>query len=76
MARTMIDLDDEMVAQAKEIYGTKTKAAAVRSRWRTPSSVAFGSSSSTLSNQASSTSVRSSRRRRCPTSPRTRRLPE
>ena len=30
MARTMIDLDDEMVAQAKEIYGTKTKAAAVR----------------------------------------------
>jgi Arc/MetJ family transcription regulator len=26
----MIDLDDEMVAQAKEIYGTKTKAAAVR----------------------------------------------
>jgi len=30
MTRTMIDLDDEMVAQAKEIYGTKTKAAAVR----------------------------------------------
>ncbi|GHH40266.1 type II toxin-antitoxin system VapB family antitoxin [Streptomyces candidus] len=30
MSRTMIDLDDEMVAQAKEIYGTKTKAAAVR----------------------------------------------
>ncbi|MEV8021180.1 type II toxin-antitoxin system VapB family antitoxin [Streptomyces sp. NPDC054871] len=30
MARTMIDLDDEMVTQAKEIYGTKTKAAAVR----------------------------------------------
>jgi Arc/MetJ family transcription regulator len=30
MARTMIDLDDEMVEQAKEIYGTKTKAAAVR----------------------------------------------
>ncbi|QES52513.1 antitoxin [Streptomyces venezuelae] len=30
MARTMIDLDDEMVEQAKAIYGTKTKAAAVR----------------------------------------------
>jgi Arc/MetJ family transcription regulator len=30
MARTMIDLDDAMVSQAKEIYGTKTKAAAVR----------------------------------------------
>ncbi|MER7759111.1 type II toxin-antitoxin system VapB family antitoxin [Streptomyces sp. NPDC097619] len=30
MARTMIDLDDEMVERAKEIYGTKTKAAAVR----------------------------------------------
>jgi Arc/MetJ family transcription regulator len=26
----MIDLDDEMVERAKEIYGTKTKAAAVR----------------------------------------------
>lgn len=30
MARTMIDLDDAMVEQAKEIYGTTTKAAAVR----------------------------------------------
>jgi Arc/MetJ family transcription regulator len=30
MARTMIDLDDEMVERAKEIYGTRTKAAAVR----------------------------------------------
>jgi Arc/MetJ family transcription regulator len=26
----MINLDDEMVERAKEIYGTKTKAAAVR----------------------------------------------
>ncbi|MFJ3927816.1 type II toxin-antitoxin system VapB family antitoxin [Streptomyces sp. NPDC090022] len=30
MTRTMIDLDDEMVEQARAIYGTKTKAAAVR----------------------------------------------
>ena len=30
MARTVIDLDDEMVAEAMRIYGTKTKAKAVR----------------------------------------------
>jgi Arc/MetJ family transcription regulator len=30
VARTVIDLDDEMVAEAMRIYGTKTKAKAVR----------------------------------------------
>ncbi|RSS75600.1 type II toxin-antitoxin system VapB family antitoxin [Streptomyces sp. WAC06614] len=30
MARMMVELDDEMVAQAKIIYGKKTKAGAVR----------------------------------------------
>ncbi|MFJ2767491.1 type II toxin-antitoxin system VapB family antitoxin [Streptomyces sp. NPDC087300] len=30
MARTVIDLDDDMVAAAMRIYGTKTKAKAVR----------------------------------------------
>lgn len=30
MSRTVIDLDDEIVEQAMHIYGTTTKAAAVR----------------------------------------------
>jgi Arc/MetJ family transcription regulator len=30
MARTVIDLDDEIVEQAMRVYGMKTKAAAVR----------------------------------------------
>lgn len=30
MSRTVIDLDDEVVEQAMRLYGTKTKAAAVR----------------------------------------------
>ncbi|NUU20294.1 MAG: type II toxin-antitoxin system VapB family antitoxin [Streptomycetaceae bacterium] len=30
MTRTVIDLDDEIVAAAMRLYGTKTKAAAVR----------------------------------------------
>jgi Arc/MetJ family transcription regulator len=30
MARTVIDLDDDIVEQAMRLYGTKTKAAAVR----------------------------------------------
>jgi Arc/MetJ family transcription regulator len=30
MARTVIDLDDDMVAEAMRIYGTRTKAKAVR----------------------------------------------
>ncbi|GAA4973270.1 hypothetical protein GCM10023205_44660 [Yinghuangia aomiensis] len=30
MSRTVIDLDDEIVAAAMRLYGTKTKAAAVR----------------------------------------------
>lgn len=30
MARTVIDLDDEIVEQAMRVYGVKTKAAAVR----------------------------------------------
>ncbi|OMI33363.1 type II toxin-antitoxin system VapB family antitoxin [Streptomyces sparsogenes] len=30
MSRTVIDLDDEMVSEAMRIYGTKTKAKAVR----------------------------------------------
>ncbi|MEU4232082.1 type II toxin-antitoxin system VapB family antitoxin [Nonomuraea sp. NPDC052129] len=30
MSRTVIDLDDEMVAEAMRIYGSKTKAKAVR----------------------------------------------
>ncbi|MES9554458.1 type II toxin-antitoxin system VapB family antitoxin [Streptomyces sp. NPDC007076] len=30
MARTVIDLDDDMVAEAMRIFGTKTKAKAVR----------------------------------------------
>ncbi|MGW1716122.1 type II toxin-antitoxin system VapB family antitoxin [Streptomyces sp. NPDC002156] len=30
MARTVIDLDEEMVAEAMRIFGTKTKAKAVR----------------------------------------------
>ncbi|UGY92610.1 type II toxin-antitoxin system VapB family antitoxin [Streptomyces gobiensis] len=30
MSRTVIDLDDEMVEEAMRLYGTKTKAAAVR----------------------------------------------
>lgn len=30
MARTVIDLDDHMVAEAMRIFGTKTKAKAVR----------------------------------------------
>jgi Arc/MetJ family transcription regulator len=29
MARTVIDVDDQMLAQAAEIFGTKTKAATV-----------------------------------------------
>lgn len=30
MSRTVVDLDDEMVTEAMRIYGTKTKAKAVR----------------------------------------------
>ncbi|RKN06287.1 type II toxin-antitoxin system VapB family antitoxin [Streptomyces radicis] len=30
MSRTIIDLDDEIVAEAMRLYGTRTKAAAVR----------------------------------------------
>ncbi|MGW0606227.1 type II toxin-antitoxin system VapB family antitoxin [Streptomyces sp. NPDC002644] len=30
MARTVIDLDDDIVTEAMRLYGTKTKAAAVR----------------------------------------------
>ncbi|MBW5482627.1 type II toxin-antitoxin system VapB family antitoxin [Streptomyces bambusae] len=30
MTRMMVDLDDELIAQAKVIYGKKTKAGAVR----------------------------------------------
>ncbi|MEV4455608.1 type II toxin-antitoxin system VapB family antitoxin [Microbispora sp. NPDC049633] len=30
MSRTVIDLDDDMVAEAMRIYGTRTKAKAVR----------------------------------------------
>lgn len=34
MARTVIDLDEEIVEQAMRVYGVKTKAAAVRAPWR------------------------------------------